>query len=169
MKAFQIATLIATAIIASIVTRIVASKTGLIPSNEPFASIPGVPDILNHLSIDDSNVDRDDTDFTKRTVMPAFVVSGLQNGLTVNKMIGVKNMKQNRNGLRITNGPDAASSPCWGVDYAANTLLLRHYPEGFHPPSFSEQSQYDSYYDRWNWFLRIWPSTQTRYTYPSIF
>ena len=161
--------IVATAVVASIVTRSVASATGLIASDEPFSSIPGVPDILNHLSIDDSNVDRDDNDFTKRAVIPAFVVSGLKNGLTVNKMIGVHNMKQNRNGLCITNGADAASSPCWGVDYAGNTILLRHYPKGFHPPEFSNTQQYNDYYDRWNWFLRISPNTQARYSYPSIF
>ena len=161
--------IVATAVVASIVTRSIAGASGLIATDEPFSSIPGVPDILNHLSIDDSNVDRDDNDFTKRSVMPAFVVSGLKNGLTVNKMIGVHNMKQNRSGLRITNGPDATSNPCWGIDYAGNSLLLRHYPKGFHPPEFSNIQEYNDYYDHWNWFLRIFPSTQTRYSYPPIF
>lgn len=143
---------------------------GIGPRYEPFSSIQGVPDILNHLSIDDSNIDRDDNDPSKRMILPAFVVSNLPSGLTVNKMLGVHNMKLNRNGVRITNGADAASSPCWGVDYAAgNSLLLRHYPKGFHPPEFSNPQQYKEYYGRWNWFLRIFPSTRTRYSYPPIF
>ena len=170
MKPVHLLILVTTAVIASVITRSTIHATGLVTTKEPFASIPGVPDILNHLSVDGSNVDRDDSDYTKRVVMPAFVVSGLKNGLTVKKMVGVHNMILNRNGLRITNGPDAISSPCWGVDYAAgNSLLLRHYPKGFHPPEFSNTQQYKDYYGRWNWFLRIFPSTQTRYSYPPIF
>ena len=41
--------IVATAVVASIVTRSIAGASGLIATDEPFSSIPGVPDILNHL------------------------------------------------------------------------------------------------------------------------
>ena len=166
MKTIYIAYLIFAAIISSIVTRFII--TYFLKMYEPFTSIPGVPDILNHLSIDNSNVDRDDTDSSKRVLLPAFVISNLSNGLSIKKMIGVHNMGQNRNGIRITNGQDAMNSPCWGIDYADSTLLLRHYAQGAHPNIFTTPEQYTEYYTRWNWFLRIYPSTTSRYSYPPI-
>jgi hypothetical protein len=57
--------IVATTVVASIVTRSIASTSGLIAADEPFSSISNAPDILNHLSIDDSNVDRGDNDFYK--------------------------------------------------------------------------------------------------------
>lgn len=154
--------LITTVILSSVITQSLVNT-----SRESFTSIP---QILNHLSVDTSNVDRDDNDPSKRTILPAFVISGLSNGVSIDKLIGVHNMKQNRSGLRITNGPDPISNACWGVDYASeNSLVFRHYPKGFHPPEFSNEKQYTDYYNRWNWFLRIFPNTETRYSYPPIF
>lgn len=165
MKLQEIGLIVLVVIVTSYMTKLALAKT-----QEPFQSLPGVPDILNHLAIDNSNVVRDDNDPIKVQLKPSFVVSGLKNGLTVNKMIGIHGSPSNRNMLRITNGADARNNACWGIDYTGdNTLLFRHYPLGFHPQSMTTDDELTHYYSLWDWFLRIFPSTQTRYGYPPIF
>lgn len=171
MKTRVILILVATAVISTLLTRSLASTIGIM--REGFDSIPGVPPILDHLMIDDSNVARDESSATadsKVITRPAFVISGLPNGLTVKKMIGIHNTGLHRNALRITNSDDARNNPCWGIDYAlGNSLIFRHYAKGFHPTSFSTQKQYDDYYQLLNWFLRLIPSVPPRYGYTPIF
>ena len=166
MKQSQVYLYILLPAVVSIVTYHIIIYTGL--SSEPFSN--QIPDILNHLSIDELNINTDEADSSKRTHDPALVISNLSSGLSVNKTCGVYNIPINKSAVRITNQSDPASNPCWGIDFAGqSSLLLRHYPKGFHPAQFSNKAQYSKYYDRWNWFLRIFPNTQSRYSYPPIF